>query len=65
MTCTHPTILTDALHLSDRRSVHSRALLCQAVNDLHMILGGYGKLLHESDRARLKATAQKIEDCLK
>ena len=45
--------------------LHDEALLSQAVNDLHMILGGYGKLLHENDRIRLKATAQKIEDCLK
>ena len=47
------------------RSQADEALLTQAVNDLHMILGGYGKLLHENDRARLKATAEKIEDCLK
>lgn len=41
------------------------ATLRQAENDLHMVRGGYGKVLHEKDRLRLDKSLAAIKEILK
>lgn len=40
------------------------ALLQRASNDLHMILGSYGRLLHPHDRARIEKTIAALSERL-
>lgn len=41
------------------------ALLRQIENDLHMVRGGYGKVLHEKDKERLDKSIAAIKERLK
>jgi len=41
------------------------ATLRQAENNLHMVRGGYGKVLHEKDKLRLDKSLAAIKEILK